>query len=71
MAVKELPEFFTEYCPEPYDKHEYKVYFKNGKAITFPDFVMMRQFWFQHCKNDVLSHVIVVDKVQRPVKKGF
>ena len=72
--VKELPEYFTEYCSEPYNQNHYKIVFNNGKAITFPDYVIMREFWWQHCKSKSLSHVIIVDSVQTPSntsKKGF
>jgi hypothetical protein len=68
----ELPEYFKEYCPKPYDQNEYKIVFNNGKAITFPDYEMMRNFWWKKVATGQLSHVIIVDKVQKkaPVK-GF
>ena len=67
----ELPEYFKEYCPKPYDQNDYEVHLTNGNKMTFDDYTEMRNFWFAHCKRDILSHVIIVDKVQKPVKKGF
>ena len=70
--VKELPEYFTEYCSKPYDQNEYKIVFNNGKAITFPDYEVMRNFWWSHMASGSLSHVIIVDKVQKKGgNKGF
>ena len=70
--VKELPPYFQEYCSEPYNQNEYKLVFKNKKAITFPDYTSMRDFWWQHCQSGSLSHVIIVDKHQnKAVSKGF
>ena len=66
-----LPEFFTEYCSKPYDQNLYEVHLTDGNKMTFDDYTEMRNFWFAHCKRDILSHVIIVDKVQKPVKKGF
>ena len=70
--VKELPEYFKEYCTKPYDQNEYKIVFNNGKAITFPDYTVMRDFWWTHMASGSLSHVIIVDKVQKKGgNKGF
>ena len=71
MAYKD-GETFTTYCDKPYDQHQYKVVFNNGKAIIFPEYLMARDFWWQHCKSGALSHVIIVDKAHKPAgKKGF
>ena len=71
MAYKD-GEVFTTYCDKPYDQNEYKIVFKNGKAIIFPEYEMMRSFWWQHMASGSLSHVVIVDKVQKKGgNKGF
>ena len=69
--VTELPEFFTEYCSEPYDQNIYEVHMKDGRVMAFSEYEDMRNFWFAYCRRDVLSHIVIVDKDQKPVKKGF
>ena len=41
MAYKD-GEVFQTYCDKSYDKHKYKIVFKNGKSITYDDYEMMR-----------------------------
>ena len=63
---------FKEYCPKPYDRHEYHLYFRDGKSMVFDDYTTMMKYWWMHCGTDTLSHVAVVDKVQKKaVVKGF
>ena len=72
QKVKDLPEYFTSYCDKPYDRHHYELYFVDGRFISFDDFEEMRSFWWQHMKNGQLSHVSVVDSIQKKaVVKGF
>ena len=60
---------FTETCPKSYDRHDYKIVLKNGKAVTFDDYEMMRAHWFQWSQLKTLSHVNVLDKSKK--SKGF
>ena len=70
--VKELPEFFTEYCSEPYNRHNYEVHLTDGTKIPFADYMELRSFWFNHYQRDILSHVEIVDRPQKKGrKKGF
>ena len=73
--VDDLPEFFTEYCPQPYDRHTYTVFMENGSKFPFDDFIQMRNFWFkcvQQGISNILSHVEIVDKKeQETAGKGF
>jgi|OM-RGC.v1.034409518 hypothetical protein len=71
QKVTDLPEFFTEYSSDPYDQNTYEVHLKDGRIMSFAIYEDMRNFWFAYCRRDVLSHVVIVDKVQTPVKKGF
>lgn len=51
---------FTTYCDKDYDKHHYKIVFKNGKSITYIEYEVMRYHWYQFRKE--ASHVEVIDK---------
>jgi len=57
----------------PYDRHDYKLIFKNGKSIIFQDYESLLQFWFQYGFKDEIACVDVVDKgkVKSTKKKGF
>jgi hypothetical protein len=57
----------------PYDRHDYKLIFKNGKSIIFQDYESLLQFWFQYGFKDEIACVDVVDKkkVKSTQKKGF
>ena len=46
MIDSELKEFKLS-CEKPYDKHKYKINFKNGKSVTFEDYEMMKAMWYQ------------------------
>ena len=54
------PEYFEVYCPKHYDRHNYKLVFKNGKSETFTDYKVMKFEWYT--LRDRVSHVEVVDK---------
>ena len=49
---------FTSYCDKPYDRHKYKMVLKNGKAITFEDYEVLRAHWYHYRQH--LSHVDVI-----------
>jgi hypothetical protein len=68
-----LPEFFTQSSDGLYDRHSYKLYFKNGKAITFGDYQSLMSFWFQYGFKGELACVDVIDKPKpkKKPKKGF
>jgi len=72
-SMTTLPEFFTEYSTVPYDRHDYKLIFKNGKSIIFQDYESLLGFWFQYGFKDEIACVDVVDKkkVKNAKKKGF
>ncbi len=68
-----LPEFFTQSSDGLYDRHNYKLHFKNGKAIIFEDYQSLMAFWFQYGFRDELACVDVIDKPKpkKKPKKGF
>jgi len=57
---------FKHTSDEPYDRHKYKVIFKNGKSVTFKDYSTMRYMWNQW--REEVSNVEVLDDTQG---KGF
>lgn len=66
MVYKDGGEF-TTYCDKLYDRHLYKLVFKNGVTETLDNYMDVRYFWNLY-KED-LKEVIVLDKKQSP--KGF
>jgi hypothetical protein len=62
---------FTETSADPYDQNEYKLVFKNGKSITFPDYETTKKYWWMYMSSGSLSHVEVVEKGKKSVVKGF
>lgn len=73
MNMTTLPDHFTQTSNELYDKHNYKLIFKNGKSIVFEDYESLLQFWFQYGFKDELACVDIIDKnkVKQRQKKGF
>jgi hypothetical protein len=59
---------FTQTSDKPYDRHDYKLVYENGKEVIFNNYEDVQVTWFQHDGN-FLSHVEVLDKKQK--KKGF
>ena len=57
---------FTTYCDKPYDRHTYKIILKNGKAIHFEDYELMRYQWYQF-----REHVERVEVLDVTSGKGF
>ena len=75
QTVKDLPKFFTEYCPKSYDRHTYTIFMENGSKFPFDDYIQMRNFWFKCVQQgiaEMLTRVEVVDKEQKAsAGKGF
>jgi hypothetical protein len=60
-------ETFKQTSDVPYDRHDYKLIFEDGKEVIFDNYEDVQLFWFQRGGN-FLSHIEVLDKKQ---KKGF
>ena len=41
------PQYFRETSTSPYDRHRYKVNFKDGKSKVFEDWMSAQGFWFE------------------------
>jgi hypothetical protein len=66
-----LPDFFKQTSDEPYLRHDYRVYFTNGKSITFDNYEDVQRTWFQ-TPQQLLDYVEVLNhKEEKPKSKGF
>ena len=61
---------FTATCNKPYDRHEYKITFANGREQIFGDYETMRLFWFTHSQVSTMV-CSVIDKKVKKTKLGF
>jgi hypothetical protein len=64
------PGYFTTYSTDAYDRHHYKVHFKDGRCIVIEDYDLVRTMWFQS-KSDVESVEIIDPKPKKTGGKGF
>ena len=53
--------YFTNTSDGPYDRHRYKLVFKNRKAMKFDDYEMVRSTWSQLVGTGQLDRVEVLD----------
>ena len=56
---------FTQTSNKQYDRHHYKVILTDGRYKLFEDYDMMRAFWMQTNQVYGLSHVEVLDAIQK------
>ena len=70
-----MMETFSQTSYEPYNRHIYKLYLKNGKDLIFDDYEDAQAYWFNYSQvPDYLDLIEVLDKpeVKGKVKtKGF
>ena len=59
---------FKQTCDKPYDRHDYKLVYEDGKEVIFDNYEDVQVTWFQRGGN-FLSHIEVLDKKQK--KRGF
>ena len=62
---------FKQTSDKPYNRHEYKIKFDTGKAITFPDYESMQYFWFSNVASWGNKRNAVVEVVDINKKQGF
>jgi len=65
MAYKD-GEVFTTYCDKEYDRHTYRLHWKDGSHTDYEVYEYVRYFWYQH--KDMAESVEILD-VSRG--KGF
>ena len=63
---------FSQTCHKPYDRHDYKLVYINGKTVVYDDYMDLQAVWFQTA-HQFLSHVEVLDKKKKTKTnpKGF
>ncbi len=62
---------FKQTSDLPYDRHDYKLVFTDGKKVIFDNYEDVQVNWFQ-LPPDILSHVEVLDKKPKKEKtQGF
>lgn len=57
MAYKD-GEVFTTYCDKPYDKHNYRIIWKDGSTTDYDNYEIMRYVWYQYKHMAERVHVI-------------
>jgi len=57
---------FTTYCDKLYDRHHYRLVWKDGSSTEYADYEVIRYLWFQH--NDMAERVEILDTTRG---KGF
>ena len=68
MAYKDGEEF-TTYSDKSYDRQIYKLIMKDGQAVIYDNYEVMRYHWYQNRAH--LSHVEVLDAPKSTAGKGF
>lgn len=62
---------FTQTCDKPYDRHHYKVVFKDGRKVVYCEsWEQAQATWFQWSGMRVLDHIEVCE-VRKSKPKGF
>ena len=62
---------FKQTSDKPYDRHQYKIKFDDGKSILFPDYETMQHFWFTNIASWGNKRNAVVEIVDINKKQGF
>ena len=62
------PLYFKQTSDAPYDRHDYKLIFSNGKTEIHKSWESLQSKWFKS-PSQFLSHVEVLDKKSKG--KGF
>lgn len=68
-----MTQTFRQTSNEPYDRHSYKLYLKNGKTVIFDDYEEAQVYWFTHGQvPDYLDVIEILDKPKpkEKVKRG-
>ena len=57
MAYKDGENFKT-YCDKPYDKHVYRIEWKDGSRSEFDNYEIMRYVWYQNRHMAECVHIL-------------
>ena len=61
------PQYFTNTSTQSYDRHKYRLVFKNKKSIVFDDYEVLRSSWFQYSSSGTLDHVQILDRTNEVI----
>ena len=64
-----LPEFFQQTSDEPYDRHNYRFHYGNGRCIIVESYEQVYEKWF-NTPSILKSHIEVLDKPNNKKKKS-
>ena len=64
------PGYFTTYSTDPYNRHQYKVIFKDGRNVIVDDYDLVKAMWFQN-QHDVETIEVIDCKTKKKGGKGF
>ena len=59
---------FTQTSDLLYDRHNYKLFFKNGKTMEFDNWEDAQVYWFQWSSTGQLDQFEVIDKKKTKTK---
>ncbi len=54
------PRYFEVYCPKNYDRHNYRIVFKNGESVDYIDYATVKHEWYNHKAH--VNYIEVIDK---------
>ena len=60
-------DWFTSTSDKSYDRHKYRLVFKNKKSIVFDDYEVLRSSWFQYSSSGTLDHVEILDRTNEVI----
>lgn len=61
---------FTTYCDKDYDRHDYRIVFKDGTSIVFGDYNTAKEYWYLS-KTKCVTIEVLCKKVKPSGGKGF
>ena len=64
-------DWFTCTSSEPYDRHQYKIEFDDGRSIIMDSYEELRNVWFEYVRTRKGAKVSVIDKKKQKEVKGF
>ena len=62
---------FKQTSDKEYDRHNYRVKFDNGEAVTFPDYLSMQEYWWTKISPWGNKRNAVVEVLDINKSKGF
>lgn len=64
-------EWFAQTSDKPYDRHQYKIEFDDGRSIIMDSYEELRNVWFEYVRTRKGAKVSVIDKKTQKEVKGF